>query len=143
MAPWKFTKYLHEIKDFENLEYRSEINVWNNTNNVFENDLMKVQFVEFDLPRGSIVHIPNYWWYSIKYKDRINILFECNIVPLLIMVPTYGIIVDFFYKNKILLKILQNESQENTRKKNSNHEKRKMKGRKKVGKKRKKKRKIL
>ena len=42
MAPWKFTKYLHEIKDFENFEYRSEINVWNNTNNVFENDLMKV-----------------------------------------------------------------------------------------------------
>ena len=27
MAPWKDAKYLHEIKDFENLEYRSEINL--------------------------------------------------------------------------------------------------------------------
>ena len=80
MAPWKFTKYLHEIKDFENLEYRSKINVWNNSNNPFENDLAKVQFIEFDLSKGSIVHIPNYWWYSIQYKDdtNVNILLEFN-----------------------------------------------------------------
>ena len=27
MTPWKYTKYLHEIKDYENLEYRSEMYV--------------------------------------------------------------------------------------------------------------------
>ena len=77
MTPWKFTKYLHEIKDFENLEYRSSINVWDNSN-VFENDLNRVQFIEIDLPLGSIIHIPNYWWYSIKYNYVNTILLECN-----------------------------------------------------------------
>ena len=102
MTPWKFSKYLHEIKDFENLEYKSSIDVWNLTNNVFENDLNKVQFIEFELPIGSILHIPNYWWYSIKYNHSDNILLECNYSSYINKVSTifdYGL--NFLQKQNI------------------------------------------
>ena len=46
MASFKFTKYLHMVKDFENLEFKSLIDVWNK--NDFKDDLDKIQFIEFD-----------------------------------------------------------------------------------------------
>lgn len=104
MTSWKFSKYLHEIKDFENLEYRSEINVWNQTNNKFENDLDKVHFIEFDVPLGSILSIPSYWWYSIKYTEPSTIFLECNynsIVNNLSNIFEYGM---FFIQNQNIIK---------------------------------------
>ena len=74
MASNKYSKYLHEIKDFENLEYKSNINVWNDENS----DIDKIQFVEFDVPSGHIVHIPPFWRYSIKYSEENTIILENN-----------------------------------------------------------------
>ena len=104
MTPWKFTKYLHEIKDFEHLEYRSAIDVWNNINTMYENDLAKVQFIEFDLPIGSIVHIPNYWWYSIKYKDSNNILLECNYKSFINNISNFFDYSIYFLQNQNIIK---------------------------------------
>jgi len=66
MTPWKSSKYLNPIKDFEKYEFRSTINVWNIQQT---SSLDKIKFLDFDIPAGYILYIPPYWWYSIKYSD--------------------------------------------------------------------------
>lgn len=73
MTPWKSTKYLHLIKDYENYEFRSPINVWN-TQTQYKNDMDKLKFLEFDVNPGYILYVPPYWWYSIKYSGDNNLL---------------------------------------------------------------------
>ena len=73
MTPWKSTKYLHLIKDYENYEFRSPINVWN-TQTQYKNDMNKLKFLEFDVNPGYVLYIPPYWWYSIKYTGDNNLL---------------------------------------------------------------------
>lgn len=75
MTSKKFTKYLDEIKDFENLEFRSAINIWNNDNSTV---IDKIQFIEFDIPCGHILYIPSFWWYSMKYNETDTIVLECR-----------------------------------------------------------------
>jgi len=69
MTPFKSTKYLHEVRDYENYEFRSEIDVWTPQPR-FVDDLERVKFIEFDVCEGSALYIPAYWWYSIKYADN-------------------------------------------------------------------------
>lgn len=76
MTSKKYTKYLQEIKDYENLEFRSPLNVWNIDD--ISSDINKVQFIEFDVPCNSIVYIPSFWWYSIKYDESESIVLECR-----------------------------------------------------------------
>lgn len=77
MASWKYTKYLHEIKDYENLEFRSPVNIWD-TQSKYSDDIDKIEFIEFDLNFGNVIYIPPYWWYSIKYLEEDTIIFEYN-----------------------------------------------------------------
>jgi hypothetical protein len=76
MTSKKYSKYLDEIKDYENLEFRSPINVWNI--NEESTPIDKIQFIEFDIPCGSIVFIPSFWWFSIKYNESNTIILECR-----------------------------------------------------------------
>jgi hypothetical protein len=76
MTSKKYTKYLDEIKDYENLEFSSRVNVWNVDGNTNITD--KIQFIEFDVPCGSIVYIPPFWWFSIKYQENETIMLECR-----------------------------------------------------------------
>lgn len=71
MTPWKSTKYLHPVLDYENYEFRSPINVWN-PQSKYENEMNKMKFLEFDVPKGYVIYIPPYWWYSIKYSNENN-----------------------------------------------------------------------
>jgi hypothetical protein len=73
MTSKKFSKYLNEIQDFENLEFRSQIDVWNNSTM-----LDKIQFIEFDIQCGQVVYIPSFWWHSIKYSAPDTLLLECK-----------------------------------------------------------------
>jgi hypothetical protein len=73
MTPWKSTKYLHLIKDYENYEFRSPINVWNTQSN-YKNDMDKMKFLEFDVNPGYVLYIPPFWWYSIKYSGDNNLI---------------------------------------------------------------------
>jgi hypothetical protein len=75
MTSKKYTKYLDEIKDYENLEFSSRVNVWNDGNSIITD---KIQFIEFDVPCGSIVYIPPFWWFSIKYKECDTVMLECR-----------------------------------------------------------------
>jgi hypothetical protein len=73
MASNKYSKYLDEIKDYENLEFKSHINVWEEKDS---SNIDKIQFVEFDVPLGHIVHIPPFWRYSLKYTEIDTIILE-------------------------------------------------------------------
>jgi hypothetical protein len=117
MTPWKSTKYLHLIKDYENYEFRSPINVWN-TQNQYKNDMDKLKFLEFDVNPGYILYIPPYWWYSIKYTGDNNLL--CGITYNSIMnyvanIP--NLVLYFIQQNNIKKKItktLDIDNKENT-----------------------------
>lgn len=69
MTPFKSTKYLHVVRDYENYEFRSEIDVWSPQPKFLE-DWERVKFIEFDVSEGNVLYIPAYWWYSIKYCNN-------------------------------------------------------------------------
>jgi hypothetical protein len=69
MTPYKSKKYLYPIKDYENYEFRSPINVWN-PQKKYLNEMDKLKFLEFDVNAGYVIYIPPYWWYSIKYSKE-------------------------------------------------------------------------
>jgi len=64
----KYTKYLYKTNDYENFEFRSPINPWN-VEKKYKNDYDKIKFLEFTAEKGTIIHIPAYWWYSIQFED--------------------------------------------------------------------------
>ena len=63
-----YSKYLYEIKDYDNFEFKSPINPWD-VQKKYVRDFNKVKFIEIDLVPGDIIYIPAYWWYSVKYLD--------------------------------------------------------------------------
>jgi len=67
MTPYKSSKYLSPIKDYENYEFRSPINVWA-PQKKYKSDIGKVKFLEFDVMPGFMLYIPAYWWYSVKFS---------------------------------------------------------------------------
>lgn len=69
MTPWKSHKYLLPYRDFENYEFRSRINIWN-PDKKHKHDFDKLKFLEFDITPGNTLHIPPYWWYSIKFNNE-------------------------------------------------------------------------
>lgn len=68
------TKYLYRENDYEMLEFRSNINVWDPQEEYMKN-YNKVKFLEFDVNEGTMIYIPPYWWYSIEYSsEKTNIV---------------------------------------------------------------------
>jgi hypothetical protein len=83
MTPWKSTKYLYQIRDFETYEFRSPVNVWSSTTNSggvlksdkkYRHEMDKIRFLEFEVNPGFVLSIPPYWWYSIQYDDKVDTL---------------------------------------------------------------------
>ena len=66
LAPPRSTKHLHEIKDYENFEFRSPVDPWAVQTN-YRNDFDKIKCLEITLKKGQILHLPAYWWYSIRH----------------------------------------------------------------------------
>jgi len=71
MTHFKSSKYLKLIKDYDNYEYRSPINVWKPQEEHLQN-ISKIKFIEFDVFAGQILYIPPYWWYSIRFSNDPN-----------------------------------------------------------------------
>jgi hypothetical protein len=69
MTPWKSSKYVHPIKDYEAYEFKSPINVWK-PQNQYLHDMDKIKFLEFDVPQGYVLYVPPYWWYSFKFSHE-------------------------------------------------------------------------
>lgn len=77
MISWKYSKYLQERQDYLNFEFKSDVNVWE------ESEVMNhVQFIEFDVPCEHIIYIPSFWWYSIQYVELNTVAVEYNYTSL-------------------------------------------------------------
>ena len=74
LFPPKYSKYLHCIKDYENFEFRSEINPWN-VESIYKNDFEKVKCINLELKPDRILSIPPFWWYSIKFNNDTSVCF--------------------------------------------------------------------
>ena len=69
LAPPRSSKHLHEVRDFENFEFRSPVDPWNVQPN-YRNDFNKIKCLEITLKRGQILHLPAYWWYSMRHGEH-------------------------------------------------------------------------
>ena len=65
-------KYLYPVKDYENFEFRSPVNVWD-IQQQYKADFDKVKVLDVELNVGDIIYIPAYWWYSIKYEKMSSV----------------------------------------------------------------------
>jgi len=72
LIPPHSSKYLYTIKDYDNFEFRSPLNVWD-IQPQYEADFDKVKVLDVELNAGEIIYIPAYWWYSIKFKKLSSI----------------------------------------------------------------------
>lgn len=66
MCPPNNARYLKVTKDYNNLEFRSEISPW-----VADNGELKAKFLEFEMNAAdnNILYIPAFWYYSFKFID--------------------------------------------------------------------------
>jgi hypothetical protein len=69
LLPPKSYKYLNVVKDYENYEFSSPINIWD-VQEEYKNDISKVKSLEVTVNKGQIIYIPAYWWYSIKLNEK-------------------------------------------------------------------------
>ena len=67
MTPWKSSKFLHPIKDYEHYEFRSAVNLYS-PQKKYANELDKLHCLDFDVYPGYVLYVPAYWWYSVQYS---------------------------------------------------------------------------
>jgi len=72
LAPPKNSRYLYQVKDYENFEFRSPVNPWN-VQPQYKPDFDKIKCLEVEVNKGNIIHIPAYWWYSIKFNKNTSV----------------------------------------------------------------------
>ena len=84
MVPWKYEKEMKVIIDNTQMEYYSNIDLW-------EGEHENIKYIDFYLNQGSYLYIPAFWFYSIKYKEYCEIFALKYQTPanLLISVPKY------------------------------------------------------
>ena len=66
------SKYLLQKDDYDNFEFRSPMNPWN-IQKQYEKEFEKIKSLDLVVEKGSIIHIPPYWWYSIKYNNDASV----------------------------------------------------------------------
>ena len=74
LCPPKDYKHLHVKKNYETLEFYSEINIYN-VESKYYNDYNKVKFLRIQLIPNQILLIPPYWFYSIKIIEQNTVVF--------------------------------------------------------------------
>ena len=62
----KSKKYLYATNDYDNFEFISPVNPWN-VQDEYRADFNKLRTIDVNLVTGQMIHIPAYWWYSIKF----------------------------------------------------------------------------
>jgi hypothetical protein len=67
LAPPKSTRYLYVNKDYENFEFRSPVNPWK-IQEKYKPDFDKIKCLEITVPKGKMIFIPAYWWYSMDFS---------------------------------------------------------------------------
>ena len=74
LTPPVNSKYLHITSDYDNFEFRSEINPWN-CQEKYQSEFQKIRFLDITLTPGMILYIPAYWNYSIQFTENTTV---CN-----------------------------------------------------------------
>jgi hypothetical protein len=72
LAPPKSEKYLHVVEDYDNFEFRSQVNPWK-IQEEYQYDFEKIKCMDILLTPGKMICIPAYWFYSIRCKESSNI----------------------------------------------------------------------
>ena len=76
LTPPKSSKYLYEERDYENFEFRSPLNPWN-IQTQYKPDFDKIKMLEIIVPKGQVLFIPAYWWYSMEFtKETVLLSFK-------------------------------------------------------------------
>jgi hypothetical protein len=69
LAPPSSSKYLYPVYDYTNFEFRTPVNPWK-VQAKYMADFDKMKCLDVFIEKGKVIHIPAYWWYSIKFtKD--------------------------------------------------------------------------
>jgi hypothetical protein len=71
LTPPKNTKYLEPIYDYENFEFRSNIDSWSKD---VDSSQTKYKFLHVTLTAGKTIYIPAYWWYSIEFEKNTSLV---------------------------------------------------------------------
>jgi hypothetical protein len=69
LTPPKNYKYLDVFRDYEIIEFRSNIDIWN-VQEKYKNDYEEIKCLDIEVTAGQIIYIPAYWFYSIKYIEK-------------------------------------------------------------------------
>jgi len=72
LAPPKSKKYLYQINDYENFEFKSPINPWN-VQSEYKPDFDKIKCLELELTPGKMLFIPAFWWYSFEFYENTSL----------------------------------------------------------------------
>lgn len=72
LSPPKSSKYLYPINDYENFEFKSDINPWN-PQAKYKADFDKIKCLEIVLTPGKLLYIPAYWWYTFKFDENTSV----------------------------------------------------------------------
>jgi hypothetical protein len=118
LTPWKSYKFLHGINNYEKFEFYSPIDVWN-PQPIYNNEINKLKFLEFDIQEGHILYIPSYWWYSIKYTKDNTILYNITYNSIINIMANIPEITKHYIEINIpssKIKTPENENTENTTK---------------------------
>jgi hypothetical protein len=73
LIPPKYNKYCNMETDYEHMEYRSEMEVWD-TQEKYKIIMKKIKYLDVELPVGKILYIPAYWLYSVKFDKNSSLL---------------------------------------------------------------------
>ena len=68
MAPPKDYKYLYPVADYDNFEFRSQVDIWEPAQE-HKSNVAKIKLLEITLKPGQIIFIPAYWWHSFKFSE--------------------------------------------------------------------------
>lgn len=69
LIPPKYSKYLYAQYDYETFEFKSPINVWN-VQPKYKATYNKSKHITIKLNPSSVIYIPPYWWYSIRFSKK-------------------------------------------------------------------------
>jgi hypothetical protein len=72
LSPPKSSKYLYPVNDYENFEFKSQINPWE-PQAKFRADFDKIKCLEIVLTPGRFLYIPAYWWYTFKFEAETSV----------------------------------------------------------------------
>jgi len=107
MTPWRSTKYIIVNKNYKDYEFSSPLNVWKPQES-YMGGYQKMKFLEFTVHPGSILYVPPFWHYSIKFKEENQFVHVFNYGSLMNVVSNAFNLGNHYYEkfvnNRVLVK---------------------------------------